>query len=459
MKGKVKRTIKEASKLHGSTAGFVSLVDAGANETPFTLIKAKNGARTMAIKKRKAPVAKSHKAVNRKNKSTADTKLITEMAKMVFDGDHFEDEEAVELHIKAAEWDTEAGIVITENEDGDFEARPTGMTDDDYTKLGKVESEEEGVSYYVGEREVEIKSEADDEEEDEDDLEDEEEIEIETKSEDGDGDDDEEDDEDEEDGAVAKMDGKKKSYVKTAKTNKSPVTLSKRAAFLAKRKEARASSKKFDAWDAMFSEANTLAKTIADGMDWDGVPPGVAEVQIAFTTTIGNILGSDGMPAADKQEALNKASADFAEIVGGLDTFFGNYVDGDEEEIAKAFDTEEKREAISKWADDFADFVAAEEASPPKKVAKAAKSNDTGTATIDYKQVTDTVAELVKKALEPVMSTVSEVQESVEAIATRHPTKKAAAPEDGGNAVHEKSSKSKDAGDKSNERWAKGIFG
>jgi hypothetical protein len=459
MKGKVKRTIKEASKLHGATAGFVSLVDAGANETPFTLIKSKNGGRSMAIKKRKA-VAKSHKAVNPSRKKAADTKTVTEMAKMVFDGDVFEDEDAVRAHIEAAEWDVSEGIVVTKTAEGDFEARIDGMSDDDYSKLGKVDSDDEGVTYFVGERTVEVKSEddPDDEDEDEDDEDGDDDAEVTTKSGPEEDDEDEDDESDEGDISSEEKGGKKKPYSKADDgTDNEPKKLSKRAEFLAKRREQRASAKKFNAWDTMFSTGNTIAKALKDGMEWDGIPPGVAEVQLALSTTVGNILKDEGL-GDGKQDALNKAASDFAEIVGGLDTFFSSYIDADPEAVEKAFEDPKSREALAKWADDFADFV--EEAAPAPVAKKVAKSVTPAApdAAIDYKVVAENVADLVKKAVEPVLAQVSEVSEAVEALATRHPTKKAASPEDGGSAARETSSKA-DKAKEGEERWAKSVFG
>lgn len=55
MKGKIKSARRKASKLHGAEATFVSLVDAGANETPFTIVKSADGAKAMPITKRKTP--------------------------------------------------------------------------------------------------------------------------------------------------------------------------------------------------------------------------------------------------------------------------------------------------------------------------------------------------------------------------------------------------------------------
>ena len=235
MRGKIKTARREASKLHGATATYVSLVDAGANETPFTMIKSKDGAKAMTIKKRKT-AAKSHKPLTSAKKGGSDaveTRTETLIAKMVFDGDMFEDEQSVRDYIAKAEWEADE-IEVVQNSDGDWEARSDGLTDDDFTKIGKVDTDEDGVEAFVGQREVEVKTEdASDDDTDEDD----DEAETEAKSDDDaedeaeteakSDDDDAEDEDDDAEAATTEEKGKKKP-------------MSKRSAFLKRRNEAKA---------------------------------------------------------------------------------------------------------------------------------------------------------------------------------------------------------------------------
>lgn len=441
MRGKVKTAMREASKLHGASAQFVSLVDAGANETPFTLIKSKDGASAMTIKKRggkgTAVTRKSHKTVNPARKQQSTTKeVITEniIAKMVFSGEVFEDEAAVNAYLEAAEWDAEE-TSITKNEDGDWEVRPEGTTDDDFLKLAEVDPEEEGVSAFVGTREVKS---GDDPDED---------------------DDEEEDEDDDDDGDEPEQKSAPKSKPASAqKSDKTPPTkLSKRAAFLAKRAEQRETAKKFDAWDAYFSKENTLAKALEAGMAWDGVPPGYYEVQSAFTGVAATIVGGD-MEHAAKQEALNKAALDFAEIIGGLDTFFEHYTDSDEEKVAKAFTDAQALEELSKWADNYADFASGETPQPlakSEKVVKTAKANEGTSGGV----TTETVADIIAKALDPITKQVEEVSGTIEALASRHPTKKAADAEDTGSATPRKLSKKDKDADDAASKFGKAFLG
>lgn len=450
MRGKIKTARKKASKLHGATATYVSLVGAGANETPFTMIKSKAGAKAMTIKKRKT-AAKSHKpltSAKKGGKDAVETRTETLIAKMVFDGDLFEDEQSVRDYISKAEWEAE-DIEVVQNSDGNWEARSDGLTDEDFSKIGKVDTEEEGVEAFVGQREVEVTAKTEEASEDDEDTDDNSDdidevdaTETETKSS-------EDEDDDEEEEEASKEVGKKK-----------PV--SKRKAFLNRRKETKAKETvtKFDAWDARFSKGNTLAKTLAAGMEWDGLPPGYYDVQAAAQSAFANIVADDGMTSEQKQEALNKAAMEMAEIIGGLDTFFDMYLEADEETMAKAFEDKDHRTAISKWADGYADFVA-DDMSAPEKVAKS--DSDTGTA-IDYSKVSETVQDIIAKAVGPLSERLDGMSETVEAISTRAPTKKAAAPEDGGSAgprkVKQKAGASNEGeADDKLQRFGKSFFG
>lgn len=456
MRGKIKTARKKASKLHGATAQYVSLVDAGANETPFTMIKSKDGAKAMTIKKRKTTGAgktaqkKSHKPLTnaKKEGDVTETRTETLIAKMVFDVDVFETEDDVREYIEKAEWEAD-DIEVVQNADGNWEARSDGLSDDDFDKIGKVDTDEDGVEAFVGQRTVEVTVKATD-----DDDEDDDETDIEAKSDDDEEDDDEDDElavaskEDEDEDEKASMEdkgkGKKKPY-------------SKRSEFVNRRKEAKAKEtvSKFDAWDARFSKGNTLSKALADGMSWDATPPGYYEVQVAFNAAVTNIISGEGMPEGSKQEALNKAAMDYAEIIGGLDTFFDQYVEMDEETLEKAVSDDKERAALIKWAEGYADFVAGEAA--PEAVAKAAVTN----VAIDYNKVTETVQDIIAKALDPLSQRLDGVSETVEAISTRAPTKKAAAPEDGGPAgprtVKQKAVKPNE--DDEAKRFAKSFFG
>lgn len=440
MRGKIKSARRKASKLHGANATFLSLVDAGANETPFTIIKSANGASAMPIAKRgKTTTKKSHKTVSSsKKKAAPETTVQTIIAKMVFDSEIFKTKKSVQAYIDGAEWEAET-VNITKNDDGDWEARANDLTDDDFTKIAKVNLDDEdgveGIDAYVGQHEVVVNA-ADDESDDDDTIEGDgdEEEEIQKSDDASAEEDDAEEDEDEDEAQTAAEDnadklgeaifkGKKEPAKKAAPKSK----LSKRQEFLAKRNAERAKEQKFDVWDARFSKGNTLAKALKDGMEYDGTPPGYNEVSVAFSAAVGNILSDDGL-GETKQASLNTVAMQYAEIIGGLDTFFDAYVEADEETVSKSYEDADVREYLEKWAGEYADAIAADANETVVEKSTEKKSVQSIAATgMDA----DNVINLVKEALAPVMKQVGDIGETVEALSTRAPTKKAADASDG----------------------------
>jgi uncharacterized protein YidB (DUF937 family) len=209
-----------------------------------------------------------------------------------------------------------------------------------------------------------------------------------------------------------------------------PVKLSKRAEFIAKAKSAVA---KFSGWDAFYAKKSTIAQALEAGMQWDATPPGFYDVQAAFNGVVTAILGEDEMPADTKAEALLKAATDYAEILLGLDNYFDAFINAGEETVAKAFEQDEQREKLAKWAEGYAQFVAGvtvETTAAPAKVTKAAEP-----AAIDYNAIGTTVADLVKKAIDPLTERVEAVAGTVQKMSDRRPTKKAADLSDNGNAA------------------------
>jgi hypothetical protein len=410
MRAKVKSVRRKASKLHGATAGYVSLVDRGANETPFKMIKSAEGAGAMSIKKRKVLEAKSHKKIATGKKADAEAPTTkTVMAKMIFDQGVFESEESVREWLEKAEWDAES-VEISDDGDGSFVARPGDTTDDSFSRLAKVDAETDGVEAYVGELIVKEDDEDEDEEEEADDAEDEDTAEDEAEE------------------VEAAADDKSKE-AKAEETPAAPVKLSKRAEFIAK---AKTSVAKFSGWEAFYSKKTSLSEALKAGMEWDATPPGFYDVQAAFNGVVTAILGDD-TEGMDKAEAMSKAAADYADMLVGMDKFFDAFINAGEETVAKAFDaTPGAADKIAKWAEGYAQFVAGtstETKSAPAVVAKAAEP------AIDYNALGTTVADLVKKAFDPLAERVEAVAGTVQKMADRRPTKKAADLSDNSNAA------------------------
>lgn len=406
MRAKVKTARRKASKLHGATAGYVSLVDRGANETPFKMVKSTEGVGAVGIKKRKVVEAKSHKklATGKKAADGAQPSK-TIMAKMLFDQDHFTTEQEVRDWIKKAEWDAE-DVVITDDGDGSYVARPADTTDESFTRMAKVDAEDAGVEAYVGEMLVKTDDPEDDDEEDDD-------------ADDAEDDDDDADD----DGDEADI-TQHAAPVVEVKTEAAPVKVSKRASFLAK---AKSSVTKFDGWDAHYSKKSTLSEALEAGMAWDATPPGFYDVQSAFNGVVQTILGDDA-EGLDKKGLLAKAAADYADILVGLDNFFDAYIEAGEDYVMKSFDDAEIPAKIEKWAKGYAAFVTGEAVAPtPVTKTVVTKAADPATA-IDHKSI----AEIVAKAMAPVMEKVDGVTATVTKMSERRPTKKAADLSDSG---------------------------
>lgn len=438
MRAKVKTTRRKASKLHGATAGYVSLVDRGANETPFKMVKSAEGAGAMSIKKRKT-VAASHKKITSGKKAEAETpKTKTVMAKMVFSQDVFEDESDVREWIEKAEWDAE-GISITDDGDGNYVARPEGTTDESFTRMSKVDPESEGVEAYVGE--MIVKSEDDDA--DDDDAED-----------DAEDDEDDADGDDEDEGDEADKEVKDADKAKETKTEDkpAPAKLSKRAEFIAKAKSTVA---KFSGWDAFYSKKSTLAEALKAGMSWDATPPGFYDVQSAFNGVVQSIL-SDDAEGLNKAEALSKAAADYADILVGMDTFFDAYINAGEETVKKTFDTADTPEKLSKWAEGYAQFVAGVAEAPATVAKESVKKAADPAVAIDHKSI----AELVAKAVEPLAAKVDDVAGVVTKLSDRRQTKKSADLADAGTGdAPTKERKAESTEDWLRQKQRKGLIG
>ena len=390
MQAKVKTARKKASRLHGAKATFVSLVDRGANETPFTIIKShtsknENGDNTMGIKRRKVAdsktkTTKSHKAIGSAKRDDKTPVLEKRMVSLSFSSDVYADEAAVEAALKNTDWEGE--LVITKNaKSGDFEVREDGLTDDDFEKIAKVDTPDKGVTAFIGMYAIN--------EEDDDADEEEEEVQDSDTSE-------EEEEEEEEVQASEKVKPKKKA-------------LSKRSKYLKARKDA-SKLEKFDVWDAKYGGGDTISKVLEDGMSYDGVPPGVYEVTAAYGAVISNVLKSND-DHADKRTALAKAAVEVATIIADIDEYFETFLDQAEEVVAKVFKGDNLGH-ITKWADGHADFLNGDGFAPV-----AVKKNvDVAAPTIDYSKLAKAVSEEVGESIEAISDSVADMQRDVEAL-------------------------------------------
>jgi hypothetical protein len=386
------------------------------------------GAMSVGIKKRTnlAPVnvSKSHKQLNTGRKAEAPATIKkTVMAKIVFAKTEFPDQASVEDWIAKAEWEADK-IDITEEGDT-FVARPAGTDDESFTKMAPVAADEEGVEAFVGEMEVaaegaDASTEAkgltsndnpDDKLEESDDDEGDDDATTEEKATGADG-----DGMDDEGGDDAATDKKKKPVKK----------LTKRAAFLAKVQASVATKvQKFSGWDAFYAKKSSLSDALEAGMAYDATPPGFYDVQAAFNGVMMAILEDDGATPAAKQESLNKAAMDYADLVGSMDAFFASFIEADETVIAKSFEGTDKAEKLAKWAEDYALAITTKKAVEQPTTEKKAE------ATVETKAAapavdTKTIAAMVQEAVAPVLEQFSELSGTVSKLADRRQQKKSA---------------------------------
>lgn len=138
MQRKVKQVEKLVKLLKDPDARFVSIVDHGANQTPFSTLKRHNGGKPMAVRKRLKASKKTEAAKKGATKTAG-------VRKLVFASDQFEDEAAVKSWLEDNQWED---YTISKTKKG-FIAETEGVTDEDFEDLRDV-SVVKGVTGVVG---------------------------------------------------------------------------------------------------------------------------------------------------------------------------------------------------------------------------------------------------------------------------------------------------------------------
>lgn len=108
---------------------------------------------------------------------------------------------------------------------------------------------------------------------------------------------------------------------------------------------------KYDWWGAYTSGSDSLMGVLKDGMDYDNVPPGMDDVMMAAYITIGNVL-SDDTDSATKLSALKQMGNELAVLTVGLFELF----EGATEDSTKSLKPS-VRKAAKKFSDSFAESV------------------------------------------------------------------------------------------------------
>jgi hypothetical protein len=229
MKQKTKIIEKTVDYLKNAQPKFVSLVDHGANQTPFAIIKSNTGEVKMTKKKKLRLVRKGAKLAG--------------VRKLTFAKKTYKDEDSVIKYLETNNWQDYS----IEEKDGHFEVSGDGVTDATFKSVRKVEVEE-GIMGYVGEvtkqaaedSEIELMDENADAA-----ITDEDETEAETPTED-----------------ATELKGEVANVCK------------------------------FDSWGVYLSEDESVAGVMKDGMN-DGVPPGFNEIMMSVFTAVSNVFTSD----------------------------------------------------------------------------------------------------------------------------------------------------------------------
>jgi len=332
---------------------FVSIVTHGANQTPFSSVKAAThqitGEKQMAIKKRDNKAAKSAETEQPKAGDTG-------VRKIVFAQKQFADEAAVQAYLDENEWQ---GYGITAVKGG-FLVEAEGASDDNFTDLKEVEMLE-GVTATVGKH---VSPEATAEETEETET-------TET------GDDAEE----------------------TETTEKSAST--ERVI-------------KLDYWDMYESGGETPSQILKDGMS-DGVPPGAQEILTATTYAIGNVLGSQE-DSATKRTKLASIGAELGALLADTYDLFAaataqkkvtpnvkKFITGMTSDIDNLVQRAKDIEAEKSETGDDAEET---ETTDETLQAPAQKTTDTKAPALDTEAIAALIGGAVTKALAPMRKTL-----------------------------------------------------
>jgi len=113
-------------------------------------------------------------------------------------------------------------------------------------------------------------------------------------------------------------------------------------------------STKYDWWGAYMSDEKTLTDVIKSGMSYDALPPGMDEIMLAVSTTTGNILADSDLDATAKSAALVQLGSEFASITVDLYNVFTKAVD----DSTKAVDAN-MRKSAKKFVNAYSEAVTA----------------------------------------------------------------------------------------------------
>lgn len=187
-------------------------------------------------------------------------------------------------------------------------------------------------------------------------------------------------------------------------------------------------AQKYDWWAGYMSDEGNLFGVLKDGIDYDGLPPGMDEVMQAVFTSAGNVFSSSD-DNATKETMIKQIGEDMSGLMFGLYQMFEKATDdatksANSERRAKAakfvetFSASVTRAAKAEWPVDVNVSIADEdeEETPPAKKTKALVVPDTG---LDEEAISRIVGAAVAKAVAPVNEQVTALRAENEALQTQ----------------------------------------
>lgn len=345
----------------------MALVDHGANQTPWNVVK--------SAKKRKGNI------MSKKGKGATATGKLTAMR---FSKDKFAKKADVRAYLadKGIE-----GCGTVQDEDDVWLVEST--EDFSAVKLGKsrsVATKDVGVTAFIADVVGKKDAEADDEQDEDD------EDGGDSTSKAG-GDEDEDvggdgdalaDEDEDESGDDADKPGKKAAGSKVKSVDDEP-TGKRKAVKPAPQRGKKASKvepvlafagdpeavEKYDWWNAYTSDEDSLQGVLADGMSYDNVPPGMEEVVMACYYTIGNIFSDGDLTPAERKAKLAQMGGELAAIAFGLGELFDKAV----EDTTKAVSAK-TRKAAAAFVESFGESIDAASEGSFELLENAFKADD-----------------------------------------------------------------------------------
>jgi uncharacterized protein YaaQ len=385
MKQKTKRVTMTVDYMENADPRFVSIVNHGANQTPFAVIKHAKGATHMPKKLQKS-------SIKRKVKLIKSVPKVTGVRKIVFDKAIFKTEESVRKYLEQNNWEDDYTITAAEKS---FEVSGEGVADSDFSNIKEVPMTK-GVTGFIGE----VK-----EEKGEDDN---------STAAEGESNDDTGaatgENEDNKDDAKADEGAAKETVTENAEANPEQKSDEKVT--------------KYDYWNAYFSDEQSLTGILKDGME-DDLPPGFEAVMGAISKAAANVLGDESKTDDEKKSYMENIGAEFADVIMKISKTFNEIVaDAKASKSEKAY-VETQKSFISKHTD--------KKAAEPADSKIVAKKEDSSLDEIKSllanvcKSVDTVVQEVgnVKTQVTESLTVAKEAKEQVDSLQNKAPAKKA----------------------------------